>query len=60
MPKRAYEPRVIQSSKLVCRKAYLIRKTRLPESELAVLVSRVMSGVTRNATMCEMLPLTLI
>ena len=30
MPNRAHEPRLIQSSRLACRNAYLMRKVRLP------------------------------
>src|ERR1700704_4903826 len=58
MPKRAHEPFVIQSSRFVCTNAYLILNSRLPASELAVLVSRLMSGVMRKLTICEILPVT--
>ena len=66
MPKRAHEPRVIQSSRLNCANAYLMRKTRLsfetvlPGPSVSRPLSRVMSGVMRNATMCEMLPVMLM
>src|SRR5437763_1895960 len=58
MPKRAHDPFGIQSSRFVCTNAYLILNSRLPASELAVLVSRLTSGVMRKLTMCEMLPVT--
>ncbi|PYR54372.1 MAG: hypothetical protein DMF91_26960 [Acidobacteria bacterium] len=59
MPRRAHEPLVIQSSKLNCANAYLIRNSRLPASELPVPASRDTSGVMRNAIRCEILPVML-
>ena len=56
MPSRVHDPGVIHWSRLICAKAYLIRNTRLPFSELDP-VSRAMSGVILKATRRDSVPL---
>ena len=61
-----HEPFGIQSSRVICAKAYLMRNTRLsfeivlPGARVTRLLSRTTSGVIRKATMCEMLPVMLM